>query len=265
MWPIRGDDDIVDDKFLRFVDYITEICELEDGQLGTGGIGQRARAIFGSPTSDSHLAFLFKAFDVLAAGQRVRPSFVRDTFEGVFSLDLPGTARYDPDKVVLFGSSSVKPLQECCAQFDSQSGGNRGVHLASRACSLRRAVAPDREDHRTSRVRVRILRNLLAGPRPVRDVYPPAEHARPPEGREETQCVDGDYDEGRLSLHQRQNERDTGEVSHRIPPPHPQSYSGSTDHPILRGALGSFELMPDNFQQRAEACRDSLLRPRAVG
>ena len=30
MWRFRGEDDIVDDEFMRYIDYITEICELRD-------------------------------------------------------------------------------------------------------------------------------------------------------------------------------------------------------------------------------------------
>ena len=77
---------------------------LRDGQLGSGRIGPRARTIFGpeNPKSGDHLDFLFSAFDVWPDATRVR-----GFFDSVFSTALPGGDGYNPDKVVLFGSTSV--------------------------------------------------------------------------------------------------------------------------------------------------------------
>ena len=66
MWSFHGGDNIVDDEFIRFIDYLTEICRLRDGGRLRPDAGPRATAVFGRPMprADEHLAFLFRAFDV---------------------------------------------------------------------------------------------------------------------------------------------------------------------------------------------------------
>ena len=183
MWPFHGGDNIVDDEFMRFIDYITEICELRDGKLESGRIGTRARAIFGqeNPKSGDHLDFLFRAFDVWQDEHRTDGATpVRAIFDRVFSTALPGDDGYDPDKVVLFESPSVNLFEQCCHQFDSQSRRQPSLHLAAEPAAVRRAAAPDRQD-----------RGLQAShsdsAEPAcglgRGRSPPIEHARPPQGR----------------------------------------------------------------------------------
>ena len=65
LWPFHGDDQIVDDEFLRYIGYITELCELREGRVVSGRLGPRARAVFGegNARAGDHLDFLFGAFD----------------------------------------------------------------------------------------------------------------------------------------------------------------------------------------------------------
>ena len=73
LWPIHGGDNIVDDEFIRYIDFITEICELREGRVVTERLGPRARAVFGAESgwAHEHLDFLFEAFDTWAKhGQR---------------------------------------------------------------------------------------------------------------------------------------------------------------------------------------------------
>src|ERR1035437_117195 len=48
LWPIHGGDNIVDDEFICYIDFITEICELREGRVASGRLGPRARAVFGT-------------------------------------------------------------------------------------------------------------------------------------------------------------------------------------------------------------------------
>jgi hypothetical protein len=91
LWHFRGDDDLVDDEFLRYFDFVTELCEWNDDQLGSGAGTlsrlQRASRVFGhdNPRRSEHVAFLFTAFDVWTSRD------VSSTFKALFgSQDAPG-------------------------------------------------------------------------------------------------------------------------------------------------------------------------------
>ena len=43
LWPFHGGDNIVDDEFMRYIDYITEICELRDEEQHRAGSGRGPR------------------------------------------------------------------------------------------------------------------------------------------------------------------------------------------------------------------------------
>jgi hypothetical protein len=83
LWHMRGGDDLIDDEFLRYLEFITEICEWRDGRDDGAGqrLASRTREIFGdqNPQRDAHLKFLFQAFDVWVG--RLIPA----TFEGLFN------------------------------------------------------------------------------------------------------------------------------------------------------------------------------------
>ena len=243
MWPFHGGDNIVDDEFIRFIDYVTEICELRDGEVRSGRLGPRARAIFGAdnPRAGEHLDFLFSAFDVWSDASQVRA-----TFDNAFSAALPGEDGYDPRRVVLFGAATTNLFEECCHQFDSQRGGNR-VFTLQQSLFLYAILLHLIDTTSDFARRLRILRNLLAAsedevrrpnmPGLLKDV--------------EAIIVDGSLDlVGKLSTNQVQDEQlkekfltahsELTETMHRL-----------EDHPILRGTLSVFELSADNFARRA--------------
>ena len=251
MWPIHGGDNIVDDELIRFIDYITEICELRDGSLEVGGLGERARAVFGpnNPNSGDHIEFLFRAFDVFADGQRDRPSFVRETFESVFSLELPDSPGYDPETAVLFGSSSVNLFEQCCHAFDSQRYGRREFTLQD-SLLLYAVLLHLTEETEDFDRRSRILRNLLAAsvadeirrpnmPGLIKDV--------------EAVIIHGDLDSvSKLSSNQVQNER--AKVAFLAAHPNlSRAVFRLEDHPLLRGTLSAFEFTAGSFERRAGA------------
>ncbi len=65
LWRFRGDDDIVDDEFLRYFTFITDICEWRLGRIPRGRVENRALQLFGTQGAEAEasLAFLFHAFD----------------------------------------------------------------------------------------------------------------------------------------------------------------------------------------------------------
>ena len=66
LWPFRGDDDIVDDEFMRYFDFVTEVCEWRDRAESTSGPLERRAGpclVADNPAATDHLNFLFAAFD----------------------------------------------------------------------------------------------------------------------------------------------------------------------------------------------------------
>ena len=110
LWPFHGGDNIVDDELIRYIDFITELCELREGRVVSGRLGPRARAVFGKENerAEEHIAFLFDAFDQWQDHERISR-----TFSAVLSTSLPGEQRYTPEKVVLFGAASINLFEQC--------------------------------------------------------------------------------------------------------------------------------------------------------
>lgn len=46
LWHLRGDDNLIDDEFLRYFTFIVEICEWREGLLATGDLHHRTQALF---------------------------------------------------------------------------------------------------------------------------------------------------------------------------------------------------------------------------
>ena len=80
LWHLRGEDDLIDDEFLRYIEFVTEICEWRDGRVDGAGqrLGPRTQAVFGdqNPQRDAHLDFLFQALDVWEGRS------ITETFDG---------------------------------------------------------------------------------------------------------------------------------------------------------------------------------------
>ena len=94
LWPFRGGDNLVDDEFIRYIDFITELCEFREGRVRvvSNRLGPRARAVFGegNERAEEHLDFLFGAFDKWQSAEHISK-----TFSDVFSTSLPGEEHYD--------------------------------------------------------------------------------------------------------------------------------------------------------------------------
>jgi hypothetical protein len=65
LWAYRGSDNIVDDEFLRYLHFVTEVCEWHDGRLPTSDVATLAEQVYGpgSEKAATHLDFLFRCLD----------------------------------------------------------------------------------------------------------------------------------------------------------------------------------------------------------
>lgn len=241
LWPFHGGDNIVDDEFIRYIGFITELCELREGRQPSGvRLGSRARAVFGegNERADEHLDLLFSAFDKLQSAE-----YIRKTFNDVLSMSLPGRDRYDWRKVVLFGATSTNLFRQCLRHY-GDSAFTLQQSLLLYAFLLHLTAGTDDFPRR-----LRVLRNLIAAsddevrrynmPALIRDV--------------EAIIINGDLDAvTRFSRNQLDDER-RKKTFLDANPELADALFRLEDHPILRGTLSAFEFNGDTFRQRAEA------------
>ena len=65
LWPMRGTDNVIDDEFMRYLDFIAEVCAWREGHASKESSTARADAAFGAgnPDASANLDLLFAAFD----------------------------------------------------------------------------------------------------------------------------------------------------------------------------------------------------------
>jgi hypothetical protein len=240
LWPFHGGDNIVDDEFIRYIDFITELCELREGRVVSGRLGPRARDVFGegNERANEHLALLFDAFDKWQSAEHISR-----TFNDVLSTSLPGEDRYDWQKVVLFGTTSTNLFEQCLR------GGDNRAFTLQQSLLLYAVLLHLIEGTEDFPRRLRVLRNLIAAsedevrrpnmPALINDV--------------EKILVNGDLDAvTTFSSNQVEDERRKKKFLDASP-----EFAGALfrleDHPILRGTISAFEFDSDTFRQRAEA------------
>ena len=259
LWHVRGDDDIIDDEFLRYTEFITEICEWSDGHTNGAGqrIGPRTWTIFGgdSPRREEHLEFLFQAFDVWADRS------IPETFESVFA----GTddAREDGSKVRLFfrPDSPQQPamnlFEACCSSYGATRGRARVFSRLGQALVLYAVVLHLIEDTEEFPRRIRIVRNLIEAS---------SDELRPalmPKILKDVRCVIRDGDVGTVAtLNQAQVADEKVKASFLTEHPELQAaLFRLEDHELLRGSLGAFELEAATFESRSSVFQRLMAQP----
>lgn len=245
LWNLRGDDNLIDDEFLRYLEFVTEICEWRDGR--TSGLqprlGERTRAVFGEdrPNRQAHLDFLFNAFDIWVDRS------TDELFNGLFGADEDGLT--DASRVPLFfrrTGESVNLFEGCCRDYGGASGVTR-VFSLGQTLVLYAVVIHLIEDTPDLARRIRVLRNLIEA---STDELRPA---KMPQILEDVHSVirDGAVDKV-ATLNQSQVEDEELKAEFLISNPALQSaVFALEDVPILRGSLGAFELEPEAFEDRA--------------
>lgn len=123
LWPYRGENDIVDDEFVRYFDFILEICEWREGRVRASDqlrLERRAELLL-APTNErhrEHLGFLFEAFDHWPRGRALQ-----ELFESLFSTEqAEGSIR-------LFGAPDPNLLLTCTQRYGVVRGSSRTFSL----------------------------------------------------------------------------------------------------------------------------------------
>ena len=253
LWQFDGGDDVIDDEFLRYFEFIVEVCEWRDGHAAQGmTLFDRAERTFGhnNPSSEQHLDFLEHAFDTWVLlgpdGTPVGVEDVRAVFAAVFA-DADGAASAaDEGKVPLYDATDINLFASCLVRYGIKRGRNRQFSLAETLFLL--AVLIHRQ-HRTEHfpTRIRILRNLIdladdeVREARMTDLVPGVERL----------IRDGSLDDLRGFNPDRLRDEQAKQafagtelevVVHRL-----------EDHPLLRGRIFAFDLDPSTLASRVEA------------
>lgn len=251
MWPLRGDDDIVDDEFLRYIEFVIEICEWRQDRLITSRrMHERAAGVFGEGAlnAEDNLAMLFHAFDVWTGYQDVEA-----TFNELFATTHRPASDGEPQPVVLFGADARPNLiAECCRSYGEVRGKSR-VFSLSQTLLLYAVLLHRIHNSDDFPARLRILRNLLAEsedevrrenmPKLVSDV--------------DTLVTAASRAEALSNLKTFTKALTTAEADkQQFLDQHPDLAPAIwllEDHNLLRGSLGAFELDPATLLGRASA------------
>jgi hypothetical protein len=167
LWDYRGDNDIVDDEFMKYFDFVLEICEWRedrirnDAQLRREGRDRndpefrperRARTLFGNenPRHREHLAFFFDALDAW-----VGEPGIQATFEEFF------TTSASTSGIRLFGASTVNLFWSCCERYGTTRGNTRVFSFGDTLLLYATLFLRIHETEDAAR-RLRQLRNLNA-------------------------------------------------------------------------------------------------------
>lgn len=125
LWPYRGDNNIVDDEFMHYFDFLIEICEWREVRLKSDGPSSsesRMKALLGAenPSRDEHVDFIYAAFNAWR-GEGV----VDEVFDRLFS----DTA--EQGKLRLFGNPrvDVNLLRACSEKYGNMRGTTRVFSL----------------------------------------------------------------------------------------------------------------------------------------
>lgn len=250
LWRLRGDDDIVDDKFLRYFEFITDICQWRAGQL-PGGIRLETRALrlFGTAgrQAEESLEFLFHALDTWAGAD------IGDEFGQLFATNRADLAR-NPGRLLLFGTETGADLFDaCCRYYGTQRFRfTYGRTLLLFAVLLDRA-SPCEEFPR----RLRVLRNLIeASESELRPQRLPALVADV-----QRIIVDGSLDEINGFNRAQADDEQAKWAFLRAHPDLAAVLFRLEDHPLLRGSLQAFDLDAATFAHRAAAFESLMAAP----
>jgi len=121
-WRFRGEDDLVDDEFLRYFQFVTEVCEWSEDldDLGvSGSITTRAARVFGAdnPRCADNLTFLLTAFDVWVGRD------IATEFDGLFSTAPTASTAVEGALRLFFRDTNPNLFESACHSYGETTGG----------------------------------------------------------------------------------------------------------------------------------------------
>ncbi|HOO51704.1 MAG TPA: DUF262 domain-containing protein, partial [Alphaproteobacteria bacterium] len=161
LWPYRGDNNIVDDEFMKYFHFVTEVCKWREGEANSisDEVEILAEHIYGksNPKADEHLKFMFDAFDTWNKAD------IGLVFENLFAATPRPLTSGDTSKTVLFAPQTdpeINLFLSCCRNYGIIKGPRR--EFTFRYTLLLYAVLLHRLENTPEIARrLRILRNLI--------------------------------------------------------------------------------------------------------
>lgn len=249
-WKFRGDDDLIDDEFLRYFEFVAEVCEWRDPELDTRAslrsLALRCDAVFGAdnPEHGAHLDFLFTAFDVWVGRG------VEETFARLFKTSATTDADNRTPLRLFFRDTNTNLFESCCRNYgDTRGGGNRAFTYGQSLALLAVIVYLAKETVEFPS-RMRILRNLIEGSTTelradrmqklvsdTMDLIADGTLPQPGQGFAPAQIEDEEAKRAFSISHQT-----SLYAVHEL-----------EDHALLRGSIGAFDLDATSIVRRTEA------------
>jgi hypothetical protein len=142
-WPYRGSDFTMDDEFLRYFHFATEVGEWHDERFAVGDIVSLAEHVYGqsNPKSATHLDFLFRALDTWVDVD------IPTAFSGLFAATPAPLDSDNTSKVVLFGPVDLFPA--CCRSYGQTRGRNLNHLFTSEVLVPQRFLLVNANSHNT--------------------------------------------------------------------------------------------------------------------
>lgn len=254
LWTYRGDDNLIDDEFIRYFRFVTEVCAWKNNIdfKDSTRHDYLAEQVYGAGVSNSteSLTFLFHAFDVWMetdpSGNK-KPKNIKAEFESILTSQPSGTST----PLLMFNSfdrEGVDCFQACCRHY-----GARQWTLAHTL--LLYGVLLKFIHHVTDtnfQNRLRILRNLLEA---SSDEIRAGERNNMPKLLAEVeQLIVYNNLDAISTFNQVQvgNEKDKATMLQAAPALVADLHR-LEDHDLLRGGLTVFDLDPVKFAQRTKA------------
>ena len=248
LWHYRGDDNLIDDEFMRYFRFVTEVCAWQSGysfsdKSRTTDLSEQIYGV-GNIKAADHLKFLFRAFDVW------RPKYIKAKFESLFTAIPCGSST----QLILFNVFNNAPKDEspvdlfaACCRLYGKSAWSMAYTLLLYAVLLNRI-------HNTTDFprQLRILRNLIeASSDEIRRENMPKLLA------DVKRIVVSNTLHGVIAFNQAQvaNENDKAALLNSYPTLQTALYQ-LEDHKLLHGCLVVFDLQlvsASKFTQRAAA------------
>jgi hypothetical protein len=246
LWVYRGDDHLIDDEFMHYFRFVTEVCAWKNGVSFDDDVrdDDLAERVYGlnAKGNDENLNLLLKAFDVWKGKD------VKGEFEGMM-IGQSGETSMGLLMFHSFEKEGVDLLHACCRHY----GTPRQWTLADTLLLygvLLRYVHEVKEAEFSKRLR--ILRNLVEA---SEDEIRAGKRDNMPKLLADVEqiIVNGDLHQvGTFNQVQVRNELAKAIMLQAMPNLATELYR-LEDHDLLRGGLTAFNFDPNLFAQRAQA------------
>lgn len=243
LWKYRGDDNLIDDEFMRYYRFVTEmICFEQEIEILENDF-DLANQVYGikNINAKENLRFLFKSFDCWNEIENIATYF-----DSIFSNTI-----YEKDKVAIYADTKDLFLL-CCVNYGIVAGNRRNFSLINTLLLysvLQYLLNKETVSEQEFTERIRIIRNLtLNSSDEIRE-------KRMQALLKDTKSivVDGDISNKTLGYNEAQKNEEINKISWRSENPSLiEDINRLEDHFLLQGSIAIIGLTePEKFKLRA--------------